>query len=163
MKIILYTQGRGHSPYKYTSTPLCFWCAIYSPIAKMPLDTACRHCSEIFEDAHHNFNHTRDNYAVCKAQAFRLSATYIPKKGPLWVKASHPSLLRQEANLSEDNKENVDPQADPKCDQSEEEGHDAANGGRTVDCSGPTHPGPKAFCGQRWPNNGNVVSNQKEA
>jgi len=34
-----------------------------------------------------------------------VSATYVPKKGPLWIKASHPSLRREEASLSEeDNK-----------------------------------------------------------
>lgn len=88
-----------------------------------------------------------------------LSATLLPKKAPLWKK--HPTLHRQEADLSEANKENIEPKGDPKCNQQEEERHNAANSRRTEHISPRANNRTTQFYGQRWTDNGDVVSNQK--
>lgn len=86
-----------------------------------------------------------------------LSATYLPKKKPLWDKKKLPTLHRQEANLSE-NKENIDPKDNSQYNQSQEAGYPVSSIGGT-DKRSSSDSRPKDFYGQRWTNNDDVVSN----
>lgn len=97
----------------------------------------------------------RQNKDASYVQPKDLSATYIPKKKPLWDKKKLPSLHRQEATLSE-NKENIDPKVNPEHNKPQEEGYPVSSGRRTDERSS-TNDRPKNFYGQRWPDHDDVV------